>query len=278
LARHRFGFRQDAGAATPERAKAPVTYASFAPGFGHDFGTVRVHPHGQAPEAPAAPNAASFAFQTPGPTPKPAPPKPAPAATPTLSVDKIDIIDSSTGAIGGFVPITSGDLNSPGPFNNPTTGAVNNVQQIHFHLDHGSSADLTPTRIVRGSNWLAGVEIKHPADQVLPPGSAGPPAPGGFGGVLDAPDGPAAHEIKRPSTDKLVVADAPGIGALAASHYPYIHKSTFTLTVAGPSNTPVARIQYGVRIQKNDAKDIPNTENRIFAIQKDDLVRNKAIP
>ncbi len=195
-----------------------------------------------------------------------------------LSVDRIDIIDGSAGAIGGFPAILgNADLNTPGPFNYASTGEVKNVHQIHFHLDSGNSAGLTPMRVVQGSNWKAGVESKHPPDQVLPPGTFGPPAPGGFGGVRTAPDGPPVHEIQRPSTDKIVVADAPGTRSLSSAQYPYIHKSTFTLTVAG-GGADIARIKYGVRIQKNNATDIPNTENRIFAIEKEDLVRGKSLP
>jgi hypothetical protein len=257
-------------------AAATIYESRAKSGLGHDFGKLPIHADGGDPQPVPAVKAGLLSFQTPGPTTTPpAPTAPAPAAAPT--VNKIDIVDSSTGAIGGYPAITSGDLNAPGPFNNAATGAVNNVHQMHFHLDHGTSNQLTPNRIVRGSNWLAGVELKHPADQVLPPGTSGPAAPGGFDGVADAPDGPAAHEIQRPSTDKIVIADAPGIGLLQPAQYPYIHKSTFTLTVNGPSGTPVARLKYGVRIEKKNAADIPNTENRVFAISKEDLVRGKAL-
>ena len=260
---------------TPSRPRADVWSTAMASG-GRDFSGV--------PVKAAKPSAATGAiaeidpihFQS-GPAKTPAPAKPASTPAVALSVDKIDIVDSATGAIGGYPAITSGDLNAPGPFNSTATGGVNNVHQIHVHLDNGSSASLTPTRIVRGSNWLNGVELKHPADQVMPAGEAGPPKAGGFGGVMDAPDGPAAHEIKRPTTDKLVVADAPGIGRLAASHYPYVHKSTFSLTVSASSGAAIASIRYGVRISKKTATDIPNTENAITSIEKKDLVRGKAL-
>ncbi|MCZ7406262.1 MAG: DUF4157 domain-containing protein [Candidatus Methanoperedens sp.] len=62
-----------------------------------------------------------------------------------LSVDRIDIIGGSAGAIGGFPAILgNADLNTPGPFNYASTGEVKNVHQIHFHLDSGNSADLIP--------------------------------------------------------------------------------------------------------------------------------------
>lgn len=212
--------------------------------------------------------------------PKPAgPAAPAKKATPApaLSVDKIKIVDSASGAIGGYAAVTSGNLNSPGPWNSSTSGGVSNVHQIHFHLDNGDSANLAPTRIVRGSNWMNGVEHKHPLDQVLPAGQFGPPTPGGFGGFMDTPDGPAAHEIQRPATDSLVVADGPGVTALGTSQFPYVHQSTFGLTVSAADGTAIARIRYGVHISKTSKTNVPNDVNTITSIEKRDLVRNKAL-
>lgn len=246
------------------------------PSIGHDFSSVRINAE-QIAQGSVAQTAGNFRFQSAAPAKGGAAAKPVPPPAPALSVDKIDIVDSAAGAIGGYPAITSGNLNAPGPFNNTTNGGVNNVHQIHFHLDNGNSTSLTPTRIVRGSNWLAGVEIKHPADEVMPPGMAGPPTPGGFGGMMDAPDGPGAHEIKRPATDKIVVADAPGITRLAPSQYPYLHQSTFSLTMAGPSGSKIASIRYGVRISKINAADVPNTANAITSIEKKDLVRGKTL-
>jgi hypothetical protein len=122
------------------------------------------------------------------------------------------------------------------------------------------------------------VEHENPPDEVLAPGTAGPPAPGGFSGVIVGPDGPPAHEIQRPSTDKIVVADAPGIGALTAGQFPFMYRSHFRLTVADHSGADIARINYDVRIEKRDAADVPNTENRVFATSKEDLVRSRPLP
>ena len=191
------------------------------------------------------------------------------AATPALSVDRIDIVNSSSGAISGYPAITSGDLNSPGEYNNAGTGGVNNAHQIHFHLDHGDSANLKPTRELQRSAWIAGSEHKNPVD-------AGTQK-GGFGGTIVGPDGPPVHEIQRPSKDKIVIADAPGIGALSATQFPFQYKSHFHLKVADTSGKDIALIKYDVKIHKKSAADVPNTENTITAVEKKDLVRGKSL-
>jgi len=176
---------------------------------------------------------------------------PAPASP---TVDQITIVDSPTGAIAGYPDILgNADLNVPGPFNDPATGECKNVHQIHFHLDAGDSAGLTPTRIVTATATAAGANVLS---------------------LTDSNDGPPAHEIQRPSSDKIVIADAPGPRSLDASSYPFVMTDDFVLTVAA-SGTDVARIKYGVRMTKNSATDIPNTENRIFSTEKKDLVRNR---
>jgi hypothetical protein len=187
--------------------------------------------------------------------------------SPSLSVDRIDIVNSSAGAIKGFPAITSGDLNSPGEYNNASTSGVNNSHQIHFHLDHGDSANLKPTRELQRSAWIAGSEHKNPVDS----GSK----KGGFNGSAIGPDGPPAHEIQRPSKDKIVIADAPGIGALSATQFPFQYKSHFHLKVADTSGKDIALIKYDVKIHKKSAAEIPNTENTITAVEKKDLVRGK---
>jgi peptidoglycan hydrolase-like protein with peptidoglycan-binding domain len=200
-----------------------------------------------------------------------------PTAVPrTLTVDRIDIVDSPAGAIGGYPDIVGdADLNVPGPFNDAVTGETKNVHQIHFHLDNGSSADLTPRRELQRSAFRAGVEAKNPPDQPPAGGGAGPPIPGGFGGILVGPDGPPAHEIQRPTADKLVVADAPGSLRTPAADYPYIYRSHFTLTAEDGRGAPIARIKYDVLIERTSAADVPNTENRIVAVEKKDFVRGK---
>lgn len=175
------------------------------------------------------------------------------APTHALTVDRIDVIDSPTGAISGFPGIMgNADLNTPGPFNDPTTGEMKNVHQIHFHLDNGDSANLTPARTV-DATWSAG----------------------GTSDSRSGPDGPRPHEIRRPSTDKIVIADAPGPRSLAASHYPFEMEADFVLTVASSGGTDIARVNYRVELEKQNATDIPNTRNSIAASEKKDLVRNR---
>ncbi len=84
-------------------------------------------------------------------------------SAPPLSVDRIDIIDSAAGAINGYPAIMgNSDLNAPGPFNDATTGEVKNMHQIHFHLDNGSSASLTPSRTAQATFTRNGTAANYP--------------------------------------------------------------------------------------------------------------------
>ncbi len=208
-------------------------------------------------------------------TPGPVPAGPPTGAPPSVSVDRIDLVNSGAGAIGGFPAILGGaSLNTPGTFNSPTE--VKNSLQVHFHVDHGSSAGLTPVReIQRTATLAAGVVLNNPPDQVLPPGVAGPPAPGGFTGVLIGNDGPAAHEIQRPNAHSIVVADAPGLAGLVAASYPVTYRAHFILTLNDARNAPIARVNFDVLIDKRSAAEVPNTENRAVVTAKKDLVRGK---
>jgi len=195
---------------------------------------------------------------------------------PQPSVGSIDIVSSAAGATGGFAAVTSGDLNSPGPWNNAATGGVSNVHQIHFNLDRGNSGLLKARREIQRSAWIAGVEHRNPADQPPPPGAAGPTAPGGFNGVLVGPDGPGDHEVKWPTTRKIVVADAPGAARLTAAQFPFRYSSHFRVTVFSGAKD-VARIAYDVQIEKTDAANIPNVTNSITSVSKQDLVYGRAL-
>lgn len=173
------------------------------------------------------------------------------------TVDRITIVDSSAGAISGYPDIVgNADLNAPGPFNDAATGECRNTHQVHFHLDAGDSADLTPTRVVPSATIsMAGVTTFT---------------------VTNRADGPPPHEIQRPSTDKIVIADSPGILSLSATDYPFVETANFQLTVAA-GGSDVARIRYTVQLNKASATDIPNTTNTVTATEKRDLVRNQAI-
>jgi peptidoglycan hydrolase-like protein with peptidoglycan-binding domain len=201
-----------------------------------------------------------------------------PTASPTpLSVDRIDVVDSATGAIGGYPAIVGGaSLNTPGPFSDPTTGETKNSHQIHFHLDNGNSASLTPRRELQRTAIIRGTAHENPPAQVLPPGVHGPPIPGGFTGLRVGPDGPPPHEIQRPNADTIVIADAPGINrAPVATDYPISYRSHFFLTVEDARSAPIARIKYDVNIRRTSLANIPNAENRVVATEKKDFVRGK---
>ncbi len=208
-------------------------------------------------------------------TPGPTPAGPPVGTPPSISVDRIDVIDSPTGAIGGYPGILgNADLNVPGPFNDPTE--VKHVHQIRFHLDNGNSTDLTPLRELQRTATLAGGVVRdNPPDEVLPPGVAGPTRPGGFTGVLIGNDGPPAFTVQRPTADTIVIADAPGLRGLTAASFPVTYRSHFILTVSDNRNAPIARINYDVLIDRRSVADVPNTENRIVTTATRDFVRGK---
>lgn len=189
--------------------------------------------------------------------------------TPTVSptVDSITLITGSTGATTGYGAIVgNSNLNVPGPFNHVPTGEVTNVHQISFHLDSGDSRGLIATRIVRATFSVGGTQINYPSDL------AGDP--GGLRGTRTHPDGPPDHEVRRPTTNTIVVADAPGIRSLTASQYPFSLSANFTLTVTAGS-TDIARVEYSVRISKTSATNIPNRQNAVTVTSKRDLVRGR---
>jgi hypothetical protein len=102
-------------------------------------------------------------------------------------------------------------------------------------------------------------------------------SPGGFDGIVVGPDGPGSHEIQRPTNDKLVVADAPGMGpSIPKSAFPYTHKAHFKVTVAAGA-TDVASIAYDILIDKRSSTDVPNTQNVSNVVAKSDLVNGKAL-
>ncbi len=191
-------------------------------------------------------------------------------------IGSIDVVDSASGAVGGYPPVTTGDLNSPGPFNHPSNGGVSNVHQIHFTLSQGDSAFVTPRREIQRSAWFAGTENRNPADKPASPGSGGSPTPGGFNGSGVGPAGPSAHEVQRPSSSRIVVADAPGAASLPAASFPFIYRSHFSVTLAA-QGVDIARIKYDVRIEKTNKANVPNVENSIAAVDKVDLVKGLSL-
>jgi hypothetical protein len=209
------------------------------------------------------------------PTPAPAPIAAAPVAP---TVDRIDLVNSTTAAIGGFPGITSGNLNSPGPYNHPDKFGVNHALQVHFHLGTGNSTALVPRREIQRTATFGGKTDLNPPDRIELGQGSHASSPGGFDGIVVGPDGPGAWEIRRPTTDKLVVGDAPGMGpAIPKDAFPYTYKAHFTVTVAAGA-TDVGSIAYDVLIDKRSSRDVPNTQNVSNAFAKRDLVNGKALP
>ncbi len=244
----------------------PLDTASQASGVND---TTCVVDQAEVRDQTAGPGSAAPTPSAPGPTP------PAPTAPASPTVDRIDLVNTPTGAISGYPAVTSGDLNTPGPFNNATTNGVSHSLQVHFHLDNGNSSALVPRREIQRTSTSGGTASLNPPDRPAP-GGIGPPTPGGFSGFLTGPDGPASHEIQRPSADKIVVADAPGFAAIPAGSFPVTYQAHFTVTVAAGS-TDIASIHYDVLIDKRTSTDVPNHENRSFSSSKSDLVRGRSL-
>jgi hypothetical protein len=213
------------------------------PDLGHDFGSVRVM-SGDVGAATAAND------QTPvqsggldekfmqGGTEVPAPAKDTdlgedrakPLAKPV--VDQVELVTSSTGAVGGFPAIAClADLNSPGPYNDQAfRGSVANVHQVHFHLSQGYPGDLRATRMVNRTSVRAGQNYPK-----------------------SGPDGPPDHEFVY-TKDKMVIADAPGwCKTLQDADFPVNYKADFSLYAwDAPTKSILASISYHVEIEKTN--------------------------
>jgi hypothetical protein len=151
----------------------------------------------------------------------------------TPVVDQVELVDSSTGAVGGYPAKTDtcdASLNSPGPFNdNFYLGSVANVHQVQFHVARGYPGDLRAKRIVNRTSEGRG--------QKLPPHSGD--------------DGPPGHEYMY-TKDKMVVADAPGwCSTLKETDFPVKYKADFsTYAWDAPTLKILASISYHVEIEK----------------------------
>lgn len=215
-----------------------------------------------------------------GARPSSAPAAAGPRVAPT--VDRIDVIDSPAGAVGGYGAIRSGGhLDVPGPFNDPKNGGVANFHQIHFHLDAGSPDDLVPERWVQRTMWLsqgvgANGKLVWLADSKRVTEEQGDRAV--VGGDTYAPDGPGEHEIIRsPDSNLLSVADGPGVGRM--DKFPFVFKASFIMTVTNRhTGTQVARVAYDVLIVKLTPTETQNKENKITVLKKTDVARGRDLP
>jgi hypothetical protein len=146
-------------------------------------------------------------------------------------IDSVELIDSETGAVGGFPKIScDASLDHPGPYNDHWwKGTVANLQQVHFHLSQGWPGDV---RVNRQINRTASTAKKQNDPKT------------GW-------DGPPEHEILT-TKDKLVVADAPGFCSRASEDdFPVTYSADFGLYAFDPLDMKVlASISYHVEISK----------------------------
>jgi hypothetical protein len=147
-------------------------------------------------------------------------------------VTAVTLIDSATGALSGF-PSLAGvpDLNTPGPFNDTTTGACQNVQQIRFDL---SGIPNNEVDLVRTKDGVAG-----PVGQEQP---------------RKGPDGPS-DPTKLRQNSLIGVADCPGISK-ATSGFPLRYAMNFQLFAFDVvSKAIMAKATYKVNILKQSVGD-----------------------
>ena len=154
-------------------------------------------------------------------------------------IDSVEMVTSSTGAIGGFPAIAcDASLNHPGPYNDHWwKGKVANVQQVHFHLSQGWPGDV---RVNRQVNRTASTAKNK-------------------GNTKVGWDGPPEHEIQT-TRDKVVVADAPGFctsDQATESDFPVTYSADFGLYAFDPADMKIlASISYHVEISKTSFYEI----------------------
>jgi hypothetical protein len=157
------------------------------------------------------------------------------------------MVTSATGAAGGYPAkedLCGLTLNTPGPHNDTQGGSVANAHQVHFHLDRGKSSQLLSKRVVDRNATGRGQTFSKKGD-----------------------DGPPLHEIKTPTDDKLVVADAPGWCRpdIKSGDFPLTYHGDFILAAYDPLNArtgQTAMIKYSVDISKSKIDD-PSPTNTV---------------
>ena len=145
-------------------------------------------------------------------------------------VDSVELVTSSTGAVGGFPDIAcDAKLDNPGPYNDQWfKGSVANVHQVHFHLSQGYPGDLRATRMVNRTSLRHGQNFPKSDN-----------------------DGPPDHEYKY-TKDKMVIADAPGwCKTLKEEEFPVNYKADFSIYAwDAPTKSILASMSYHVEIEK----------------------------
>lgn len=221
--------------------------ALMEPRIGHDFGKVRVHFGGDSSlsdandQTPVQSGGLDDKF-TEGAAPEPAAgaePKQdinlgaeETKSPPLPVIDSVEMVTSSTGAVGGFEEIEClASLNSPGPYNDQAfRGSVANVHQVHFHLSQGYPGDLRATRMVNRTSLRRGLPFPK----------------SGY-------DGPPGHEYLY-TKDKMVIADAPGwCKTLQDQDFPVNYRADFSMYAwDAPTKSILASISYHVEIEKTN--------------------------
>jgi hypothetical protein len=158
-------------------------------------------------------------------------------ATTTPVIDSVELVSSTTGAVGGYPDkedTCDASLSKPGPFNDLAfKGSVANVHQIHFHVSQGNPGDLRATRMVNRTAVGRGQPFPKSGN-----------------------DGPPDHEYKY-TKDKMVIADAPGwCSTLKETDFPVSYSGDFALYAwDAPTKQILASIAYHVEIKKAHFSD-----------------------
>jgi hypothetical protein len=162
-------------------------------------------------------------------------------------VTSLDLITGSSGAVTGFPAVTGGgSLDSPGPFNDSTTGACRNIHQMSFTVTGIPSSELRLLRMIDRKSTTAGTKSAHQGN-----------------------DGPSPATVLRPTPSQVVVADATGYKASGlSSDFPITYDADFKLYAFDlVSQTILAELDYTVTIAKSTLSDAKPT-NQISVTKK----------
>lgn len=203
----------------------------------HDFGTVPVFPHiNDQTQSGGLAEEFTKGATAPAPAETSAPDlnlgQDEVKASTTPVVDKVELVTSSTGAVGGYPEkedMCDASLSKPGPFNDVAfRGSVANVHQVQFHLSQGYPGDLRASRVVNRTAMGRGKSFPKSGN-----------------------DGPPDHEYSF-TKDKMVVADAPGwCSKLVEEDFPVSYTGDFAVYAwDAPTRAMLASISYHVEIKK----------------------------
>jgi hypothetical protein len=157
-------------------------------------------------------------------------------------VTSLDVITGPTGAVTGFPAVPGGgSLDSPGAFNDTTTGACRNIHQMKFTVIGIPTSELLLLRTIDRTATVAGMQKK-------------------FAGV----DGPNPTTVLRPAnTSYVAVADSPGYKASSnSSDFPISYNADFKLYAFDfVTKTILAELNYTVTIAKSTLTDAKPTNS-----------------